>query len=109
MRSQDYRTRPGRSFHCAIAGAAAATTTVALALAAASICSTAQAGLFTELRASSVDPAHATVVSIQPDRKHVLLAGPAAVGATITMQLIAKVSGADMNDANDALLSMSGS
>jgi hypothetical protein len=101
MRSQDTLTRSGHPLHRAACAAAAMLATVFFQR-------TADAGLFTELRAASVDPAHAAAVVIQPDKKHVFLSDPAAVGATITMRLIAKVTGVDPDDRNDGLLSLSG-
>jgi hypothetical protein len=81
----------------------------AIAMATSSLAHNAQAGLFTELRAASVDPAHASFVVIQSDKKHVNLLGPAAAGATITMQIWSTVSGFDANFGNDGLLSLAAS
>jgi hypothetical protein len=70
--------------------------------------SAAQAALFLELRAASVDAAHQTFVVFTAGGKNFSLL-PGAVGATLTMNIIAKSSGQDGNQGNDGLLSLAGS
>src|SRR3954454_20796636 len=67
------------------------------------------ASLFLELRASSVDAAHAGQVTFTPGSKQFKLGGTGAVGATLTMVVVAKVTGADANQSNDGILSLAGS
>jgi hypothetical protein len=72
--------------------------------------SVASASLFLELRTLSVDPAHASAVTMTPDRKSFVIGSPSgAVGATLTMAVVTKVNGADGNQANDGLISVCGS
>jgi hypothetical protein len=71
--------------------------------------SAARASLFLELRTASVDFAHASAVSFEPGTKSFTLLGPGALGATLTMNIIAKVTAADANQTNDGLLSLAGS
>src|SRR4051794_14161754 len=70
--------------------------------------SAASASLFLELRTLSVDAAHASVVTFTPGSKQFQL-GSGAAGATLTMAVVVKVTGADADESNDGILSLSGS
>jgi len=66
------------------------------------------ASLFLELRTSTVDAAHAGSVTFTPGSKTFQL-GSNAVGATLTMVVIAKATGTDADQSNDGILSLTGS
>jgi hypothetical protein len=66
------------------------------------------ASLFLELRASTVDAAHASQVIFTPGSKSFQL-GTGAFGATLTMVVVGKVTGADADQSNDGILSLTGS
>jgi hypothetical protein len=71
--------------------------------------SVANGGLFLELRTASVDAAHQNFVLFTPGQKNFSLLNSGAVGATLTMSIVAKVSGIDAAQGNDGLLSLAGS
>jgi hypothetical protein len=71
--------------------------------------SAAKGALFLELRTASVDAAHVAFVSLTPGGKSFTLNGTGAVGATVTMNIVAKSTGSDANGGNDGLLSLAGS
>src|SRR3954470_20410456 len=66
------------------------------------------ASLFLELRASAVDVFHQSQVSFTPGSKEFEV-GTGAVGATLTMVVIARVTGADADQSDDGILSLAGS